>query len=61
MAPLMDTNHELNWQANMVDAIEKKTASRRNEGRDCPDGTYVGMLPALQWRPASRQHISHDC
>ena len=32
MAPLLDTNHELNWHANMVDAIEQKAATQRTEG-----------------------------
>lgn len=32
MAPLLDNNHELNWQANMVDAIERKTANQHTEG-----------------------------
>ena len=32
MAPLLDTNHELNWQANMVDAIERKSANQHTEG-----------------------------
>lgn len=32
MAPLLDDNHELNWQANMVDAIERKTANQHTEG-----------------------------
>ncbi len=33
MAPLLDNNHELNWQANMVDAIERKTANQHTEGK----------------------------
>ena len=33
MAPLLDGHNELNWQANMVDAIEKKTANQHNEGK----------------------------
>ena len=33
MAPLLNTNHELNWQANMVDAIEQKASSQRTEGQ----------------------------
>ena len=33
MAPLLDTNHELSWQANMVDVIEQKAASQRTEGQ----------------------------
>ena len=32
MAPLLDNNHELNWQANMVNAIERKTANQHTEG-----------------------------
>ena len=32
MAPLLDNNHQLNWQANMVDAIERKTANQHTEG-----------------------------
>ena len=33
MAPLLDNNHELSWQVNMVDAIEQKAASQRTEGQ----------------------------
>lgn len=36
MAPLLDTNHELNWHANMVDAIEQKAANQRAEGQSVP-------------------------
>ena len=32
MAPLLDHNHELNWQANMVKAIEKRQSTQHTEG-----------------------------
>lgn len=32
MAPLLDHNHELNWQANMVNAIEKRQSTQHTEG-----------------------------
>lgn len=32
MAPLLDNNYELNWQANMVSAIERRQAAQHNEG-----------------------------
>lgn len=33
MAPLLDNNHELNWQANMVSAIERRQAAQHTEGQ----------------------------
>lgn len=45
MAPLLDTNHELNWHANMVDAIEQKAANQRAEGQSTPSipATHVSI------------------
>ena len=41
MAPLLDGHNELNWQANMVDAIEKKTANQHNEGEPLKEQSRI--------------------
>ncbi|KAL3159544.1 hypothetical protein ABBQ38_009960 [Trebouxia sp. C0009 RCD-2024] len=41
MAPLLDTNHELNWHANMVDVIEH---NQRTEGYIIPEALPMWIL-----------------
>lgn len=48
MAPLLDTNHELNWHANMVDAIEQKAAHQRAEGQSTPSRPATSNLLHLK-------------
>lgn len=48
MAPLLDTNHELNWHANMVDAIEQKAANQRAEGQCAPSTPAISALLHLE-------------
>lgn len=48
MAPLLDTNHELSWQANMVDVMEQKAANQRNEGPSVqPNAHTIFLLLAI--------------
>lgn len=55
MAPLLDTNHELNWHANMVDAIEQKAANQRTEG-----GSITSMHAMLALLPLTGLHCPHN-
>lgn len=55
MAPLLDTNHELNWHANMVDAIEQKAANQRTEG-----GSTTSMHARSAVLPLSGLHCARD-
>lgn len=48
MAPLLDNNHELNWHANMVDAIEQKAANQRAEGQSTPSTPAILALLHLK-------------
>ena len=55
MAPLLDTNHELNWHANVVDAIEQKAANQRTEG-----GSTTSMHAISAVLPLSGLHCARD-
>ena len=55
MAPLLDTNHELSWHANMVDAIEQKAANQRTEG-----GSTTTMHAMSALLPFSGSHCAHN-
>ena len=55
MAPLLDTNHELNWHANVVDAIEQKVANQRTEG-----GSTASMHAISALLPLSGSQCAHD-